>query len=259
MALVQNGYNLNNMNWLREKAIVFLNSLHRLPTRVKNGYQQFYSKALDRWEWVHRKVAEIASGAKIPAGHEVHHVNREKLDNNPENLEILTKEEHRELHRKERSRRIKSINEKLKNINETKDFYLATQKVNSIDSLNQLLNIKKTTFNFMENEFAKPRYHSNQCSRCSGTGYLPHFSHVAGGVCFSCNGSRIADEESFDDHFSREEGWEDYQYDTHEAPDDYGDYDEPGDYGNYDEPDDYGNYDEPDDYGNYNDYDNSYY
>ena len=169
---------------------------------------------------------------KIPRGYEVHHINREKLDNSPENLEILTKEDHRELHRKERSRRIKSINEKLKNINKTKDLNLTNQQVNSMDSLNQLLNTKRATFNFMENEFAKPRHHSNQCSRCSGTGYLPHFSHVAGGVCFSCNGSRIADEESFDDYFSREEGWEDYQYDTYEAPDDY---------------------------GNYNDYDNSYY
>ena len=229
------------MGLLKQKAHDFLDKLHNFQTRIKNGYQQFYNKISDRWEWVHRRVAEIMSGEKIPRGYEVHHINREKLDNSPENLEILTKEDHRELHRKERSRRVKNINQKLKNINKTKDLNLANQQVNSMDSLNQLLNIKRSTFNFTENEFAKPRYHSNQCSRCSGTGYLPHFSHVAGGICFSCNGSRITDEESFDGHFSMEEGWEDYQYDTYEAPDDYG------------------NYDEPNDYGNYNDYDNSYY
>lgn len=26
------------------------------------------------------------------------------------------------------------------------------------------------------------------CLRCGGAGYLPHFSHVQGGVCFRCNG-----------------------------------------------------------------------
>ena len=26
------------------------------------------------------------------------------------------------------------------------------------------------------------------CDRCGGTGYLPQFRHVAGGVCFKCNG-----------------------------------------------------------------------
>ncbi len=27
------------------------------------------------------------------------------------------------------------------------------------------------------------------CSRCSGKGLIPHFSHVLGGVCFRCWGS----------------------------------------------------------------------
>lgn len=27
------------------------------------------------------------------------------------------------------------------------------------------------------------------CPRCGGTGHLPEYSHVAGGVCFRCNGS----------------------------------------------------------------------
>ena len=28
------------------------------------------------------------------------------------------------------------------------------------------------------------------CSRCHGAGYFPEYSHVQGGVCFKCNGSR---------------------------------------------------------------------
>ena len=26
------------------------------------------------------------------------------------------------------------------------------------------------------------------CSRCGGSGYIPKWSHIAGGVCFKCNG-----------------------------------------------------------------------
>lgn len=29
------------------------------------------------------------------------------------------------------------------------------------------------------------------CTRCQGSGYLPHYSHVKGGICFLCSGSRF--------------------------------------------------------------------
>lgn len=29
-----------------------------------------------------------------------------------------------------------------------------------------------------------------ECPRCSGTGELPHFKHVDGGVCFLCDGEK---------------------------------------------------------------------
>ncbi len=32
----------------------------------------------------------------------------------------------------------------------------------------------------------------NDCQRCQGTGMLQQFRHVAGGVCFTCNGTGIA-------------------------------------------------------------------
>jgi hypothetical protein len=28
------------------------------------------------------------------------------------------------------------------------------------------------------------------CMRCNGSGYLPQYSHVQGGICFNCNGAR---------------------------------------------------------------------
>ena len=30
------------------------------------------------------------------------------------------------------------------------------------------------------------------CKRCKGTGFLPHFAHVDGGVCYRCGGARAA-------------------------------------------------------------------
>lgn len=30
---------------------------------------------------------------------------------------------------------------------------------------------------------------ANTCFRCSGSGYLPEYSHVEGGVCFRCRGT----------------------------------------------------------------------
>ena len=78
------------MGWLKQKAREFLESLSDIPTRIKNGYMQFFDSLGRTWQWVHRKVAEIATGQPIPKGHEVHHVNRDKLDNDPDNLkEVL--------------------------------------------------------------------------------------------------------------------------------------------------------------------------
>ena len=45
-------------------------------TRIKNGYLQLLEDG--KWVCVHRRVAEIQSGIKIPKGHEVHHINRIK-------------------------------------------------------------------------------------------------------------------------------------------------------------------------------------
>ena len=28
------------------------------------------------------------------------------------------------------------------------------------------------------------------CPRCGGTGYLPQYSHIEGGICFKCRGNK---------------------------------------------------------------------
>ena len=71
------------MGWLKEKSRSFLRSLYHLQTKMKNGYLQFFDSMKGSWQWVHRRVAEIVTGKPIPPDHEVHHINREKLDNDP--------------------------------------------------------------------------------------------------------------------------------------------------------------------------------
>ena len=121
------------MDWLKEKAQNFLESLFNLPIRFKNGYQQFFDTVKGSWQWVHRRVAEIVTGKPIPPSHEVHHINREKLDNDPDNLQVLTKEEHRAIHRNERKNKVERITKNLTNNN----------KRNIVSSDNILKHIEK--------------------------------------------------------------------------------------------------------------------
>lgn len=49
---------------------------------------------------VHRFVWECYNNEVIPKGYEVNHINKNKRDNRPCNLEVLTIKEHRNLHKK---------------------------------------------------------------------------------------------------------------------------------------------------------------
>jgi len=241
------------MNWLKDQARGFLDSLSKFSTRLKNGYMQFFNSVKGTWEWVHRKVAAIMTGESIPPGHEVHHVNRDKLDNDPDNLEVLTKEEHQDVHRNEYTDRVDRINRKLSGIK--KNIRINQQAnpsargtVNLQDSIQRIINAEKHRISHLFNAFQSSGLSSGSCPRCGGTGYLPQFSHVAGGVCFLCGGSRTVDNSSFEDFepedYFNDDDWNDYDFGS------FNDY--------YNEPyDDYGSYDD----GLYDDgpYDDGYY
>jgi hypothetical protein len=61
----------------------------RLKRYYKNGYQKI----------VHREVYKKNYG-DIPKNYEIHHINKNKYDNRPQNLVALSKREHRQLHKK---------------------------------------------------------------------------------------------------------------------------------------------------------------
>ena len=192
------------MGWLKEKARSFLESLFNLPTRFKNGYQQFFDTVKGSWQWVHRRVAEIVTGKPIPPGHEVHHINQEKLDNDPDNLQVLTKEEHQVIHRNERKNKFERITKKLTN----------TKKQNKISwdfskHIEKIEHTKAQRINILSNAFISLGYDSVGCYRCGGSGYLPQFSHYAGGVCFACGGGGLGysnfENSDPDDYFNNED------------------------------------------------------
>lgn len=73
--------------------------MSRLRTRMMQGYFQFWDNARGAWVFVHRRVAEKRAGGALPRGAVVHHINGNKRDNRPANLEVMTKGAHRRAHR----------------------------------------------------------------------------------------------------------------------------------------------------------------
>ena len=72
-----------------------------LTTRMNlSGYQQFKDPRTGQWVLTHRRVAEKLVGGKIYPGRQVHHIDGDKSNNRPSNLTVVSREQHRRIHRK---------------------------------------------------------------------------------------------------------------------------------------------------------------
>ena len=50
------------------------------------------------WQYEHRLVAEEMLGRKLLTHEDAHHINKDTLDNRPENIEVMTKDQHQKHH-----------------------------------------------------------------------------------------------------------------------------------------------------------------
>jgi hypothetical protein len=87
-------------------------------TRISNGYILVYdpqhpnaykAKGWAGWVYLHIKVAAEKAGRPVIKGENVHHIDGNRLNNNPENIQILTNTEHGALHASQRGRKINII------------------------------------------------------------------------------------------------------------------------------------------------------
>lgn len=69
-----------------------------LVGRHTSGYVLVRPPSGGKKVYAHRLVAETALGRPLRTDEQVHHINGDKTDNRPENLEVLSVKEHRERH-----------------------------------------------------------------------------------------------------------------------------------------------------------------
>ena len=171
--------------------------LSHSETRKKNGYTQVLWEG--EWQWLHRVIAKEKMGADIYEGIEVHHIDGDKKNNHPDNLKVLSKEEHQALHEDQKKLNSNTeqdvrnyISERIKQLqtgSKLSASNISGQKheVSRSDKLEAILN--RMRLSFLESAYDDPDIYDDVCSRCGGTGYLPEYNHVEGGVCFACGGS----------------------------------------------------------------------
>lgn len=69
----------------------------KLGTKQMKGYEQFYNPATKKWRYTHRAVAADKQGGRYERG-VVHHEDFNKRNNVPENLTVMSWDDHTKLH-----------------------------------------------------------------------------------------------------------------------------------------------------------------
>lgn len=73
--------------------------------RLNHGYKQIIRRGKNLWKYEHDVVMEEHLGRKLTDNEIVHHINRDKLDNRLENLEVKTISNHMKTHQRKRDKK----------------------------------------------------------------------------------------------------------------------------------------------------------
>ena len=89
---------LRDGTYVQAQCLTHDDSLMPLYRKVSNnglsGYRLYYDPSDNSWHYEHRKFV----GCKVPKGMVVHHKDYDKLNNSPENLQVMTVKEHTSFH-----------------------------------------------------------------------------------------------------------------------------------------------------------------
>lgn len=186
--------------------------LRRRRVRVRSGYYQYFDYSLRRWEFIHRSVAIQVFGGPIPEGCEIHHINGNKLDNRPENLAVLRRDEHRLIHDNARAAVeagrlfVSALIEEYKKIvapaapmprpasspPRSSAPAVASKPATPVITPAAPSSPSPATIGralTLEQLLQALRQNSSVCPKCHGLGYFPQYRHVANGTCFWCFGT----------------------------------------------------------------------
>ena len=105
-----------------------------------------YKKNEDTNKWVHREIYEINVG-KIPKGYHVHHIDKNKLNNDINNLIAIPEEFHNQLHELDK---MGVVLKSKKEVDIALAFYLRGKRNNKLNSLVMATKNSKE-YNFKKN------------------------------------------------------------------------------------------------------------
>jgi DNA gyrase subunit B len=147
---------LNNGSYKKAKHLTKQDSLMPLYKKLSSikdknitidGYEMVYDIKKKRWIFTHiladKYNLERKIYKKLPESHK-HHKDFNKLNNNPDNIEIMPKDEHLKLHQKmaEKTLHRPEVVQKIKKLRRTKQYKEKMRKIMSTPTMRKMLSIR---------------------------------------------------------------------------------------------------------------------